>query len=228
MPIAQANKFFIIFAYPGVSGFLHVGHLRSYTYPDIIAKYKKLRGYKVFFPAGLHASGLPAVSFALRVRRRDPIIIRHLKQNGVDEDTIRKLEDPVFAVHFFTQKYLETWRSMGIDVDEDSICTTIDEGYKRFIRWQMKILEEKGFLAQKTHYSPYCPNCGPAAVDPSETDLSRGGDAKIINVNLIKVSINNLVVPISIVKEGKKIEKTIVSKGVILCSEGRGREMANK
>ena len=212
MSIAQTKKFFIIFAYPGVSGFLHVGHLRSYTYPDVIAKYKRLMGHEVFFPAGLHASGLPAVGFALRVRRKDPIIIRHLKEHGVDDDTIRRLEDPVYAIRFFAEKYLETWRNMGIEIDADAFCTTIDEGYKRFIRWQMRTLEKKGFLVQKPHYSPYCPNCGPVAVDPSETDLSKGGDAKIINVRMIKAPVGDLIVPISIIEE-KKLKKVVVSEG---------------
>ncbi|MCG2826058.1 MAG: class I tRNA ligase family protein, partial [Thermoplasmatales archaeon] len=34
------KKFFIIFAYPGISGFLHVGHMRGFTYADVIARYK--------------------------------------------------------------------------------------------------------------------------------------------------------------------------------------------
>ena len=64
-------KFFIIFAYPGISGFLHVGHMRGYTYCDAIARYHRHLGENVLFPAGFHASGIPAVSFARRVERGD-------------------------------------------------------------------------------------------------------------------------------------------------------------
>jgi len=212
MPIARREKFFIIFAYPGVSGFLHIGHLRSYTYPDIIARYKRLRGFNVFFPAGLHASGLPTIGFSQRVARRDPVIIDHLKKHGVDEDTIKRLENPIYAIKFFAKMYIRTWRQMGITIDEDAFCTTIDEGYKRFIRWQMKKLEENGYLIRKPHYSPYCPNCGPIAVDPSETDVSKGGDASIIETSLVLVDKGDVVVPISI-PDMLEITKVVVSLG---------------
>ena len=65
------NKFFIHFAYPGVSGYLHVGHMRGFTYCDIIARYKKMKGFDVFFPAGFHASGNPSIGFAKKVERKD-------------------------------------------------------------------------------------------------------------------------------------------------------------
>ncbi|MCK4717702.1 MAG: class I tRNA ligase family protein, partial [Thermoplasmata archaeon] len=51
------EKFFLIFAYPGVSGYLHVGHMRGFTYSDIICRYKRMQGYNVLFPVGSHATG---------------------------------------------------------------------------------------------------------------------------------------------------------------------------
>ncbi len=38
------EKFFLIFAYPGVSGYLHVGHMSGYTYSDVICRYKRMQG----------------------------------------------------------------------------------------------------------------------------------------------------------------------------------------
>ena len=52
--ISNKNKFFIHFAYPGVSGYLHIGHMRGFTYCDIFARYKRMMGYNVLFPAGFH------------------------------------------------------------------------------------------------------------------------------------------------------------------------------
>ncbi len=66
------KKFFIHFAYPGVSGYLHVGHMRGFTYCDIIARYKRMKKYDVIFPAGFHASGIPSIGFAKKVERKDP------------------------------------------------------------------------------------------------------------------------------------------------------------
>ncbi|HHF56117.1 MAG TPA: arginine--tRNA ligase, partial [Thermoplasmatales archaeon] len=67
----KGKKFFIHFAYPGISGYLHVGHMRGFTYADIIARYMRMNGYDVIFPAGFHATGLPAVSLAKKVARGD-------------------------------------------------------------------------------------------------------------------------------------------------------------
>ena len=67
--IKDKKKFFIHFAYPGVSGYLHIGHMRGFTYCDIFARYKKMTGYNVLFPAGFHASGIPSVGFAKKVKR---------------------------------------------------------------------------------------------------------------------------------------------------------------
>ncbi|MCI4336926.1 MAG: class I tRNA ligase family protein, partial [Thermoplasmata archaeon] len=55
------EKFYALVAYPGASGFLHVGHLRGLLYADALHRYHRLRGHAVFVPLGTHASGLPAV-----------------------------------------------------------------------------------------------------------------------------------------------------------------------
>ncbi|HHH77607.1 MAG TPA: leucine--tRNA ligase, partial [Thermoplasmatales archaeon] len=75
---AEGNKkFFIHFAYPGISGYLHVGHMRGFAYADIVARYKRMTGHSVCFPAGFHASGLPAVSLAKKVARNDAAMIKY-------------------------------------------------------------------------------------------------------------------------------------------------------
>ncbi|RLF63378.1 MAG: leucine--tRNA ligase, partial [Thermoplasmata archaeon] len=80
------KKFFIHFAYPGISGYLHVGHMRGFAYADIIARYKRMTGHSVCFPAGFHASGLPAVSLAKKVARKDAGIMKYLRENGCPEE----------------------------------------------------------------------------------------------------------------------------------------------
>ena len=86
------QKFFLIFAYPGTSGFLHVGHLRSYTYPDVIAKFYRLNGFNVYFPSGIHASGLPAISFSEKVRSGSNM--NYLIENYCTPEIIEKLKYP--------------------------------------------------------------------------------------------------------------------------------------
>ena len=184
---AKQKKFFIHFAYPGVSGYLHVGHMRGFTYCDVIARYKRMTGYDVLFPAGFHASGIPSVGFAKKVERRDEDTLRVLRQNGCSDACISRLTDPVEVVNYFSTVYVdEYWKRFGFLIDYTRIMNTISEGYKKFIQWQFHQLHEKNLLIQKPHFAPFCPNCGPVAVDKSETDVSQGGSAEILDFTVLK------------------------------------------
>lgn len=186
------KKFFIHFAYPGVSGYLHVGHMRGFTYCDVIARYKRMTGYDVLFPAGFHASGIPSVGFAKKVERQDQDTLKLLRQNGCTEECIRRLIDPVEVVNYFSTVYVEDyWKRFGFLIDYTRVMNTISAGYKKFIQWQFHQLHEKKLLIQKPHYAPYCPSCGPVAVDKSETDVSQGGSAEILDFTVLKFTLKD-------------------------------------
>jgi len=181
------KKFFIHFAYPGVSGYLHVGHMRGFTYCDTIARYKRMNGYDVLFPAGFHASGIPSVGFAKKVERNDPYTIKSLKEYGCSNNLIKKLTDPLEVVKYFGDVYInDYWKRFGFLIDYSRIMSTISKGYKKFIQWQFYKLKEENLLIQKPHFAPYCPNCGPVAVDKSETDILKGGASEILEFTAIK------------------------------------------
>ncbi len=183
--IWQANtqpdkkKYFLMFAYPGTSGFLHVGHMRGYTYSDIITRFKRMTGHNVLFPVGAHASGNLSQSFARKVERGDLYTLELLKAGGASPEEIEKLKDPLHVVKFLSQVYVnDYWRKFGFLVDWRRFMTTIDPGYQKFIEWQFMKLKEAGLLIQKPYYGTACMNCGPVAVDASETDISQGGNAE--------------------------------------------------
>ncbi len=181
------KKFLIHFAYPGISGYLHVGHMRGFTYADIISRYKRMTGYNVLYPAGFHASGLPSVGLAKRVARNDPGTIEYLRNNGCPEEFIPKLADPEVVVEYFSKLYTEDyWKRFGFTIDYTRLMTTISPGYKRFITWQFKKLQEHDLLTQNPHYAPFCPSCGPVAVDPSQTDVLQGGSAEMLEFAVLK------------------------------------------
>jgi leucyl-tRNA synthetase len=188
----KQKKFFLHFAYPGVSGYLHVGHMRGFTYCDVIARYKRMTGYDVLFPAGFHASGIPSVGFAKKVERHDSDTIKLLKENGCTDVQIKKLTDPYEVVNYFSKIYVdEYWKRFGFLIDYTRLMNTISEGYKKFIQWQFHQLHEKKLLIQKPHFAPYCPNCGPVAVDKSETDVSQGGNAEILEFTVLKFKLKD-------------------------------------
>ena len=179
------EKYYALVAYPGPSGFLHVGHLRGLVYADALHRFHRMRGADVFFPTGIHASGLPAVTFAQKVRERQPTTVRELELNGIDPALWPQLEDPEAAARFLGQSYLGVFRRMGLLIDESAFVVTTDEDYRAFIRWQFHQFKERGCLVRKTHFSPVCPTCGPVAVDPSETDLSSGGNAEVVRYTVL-------------------------------------------
>jgi leucyl-tRNA synthetase len=188
----KKKKFFIHFAYPGVSGYLHVGHMRGFTYCDIISRYKRMTDYDVLFPAGFHASGIPSAGFAKKVERKDSVTIKLLQEYGVKTEQIKKLSDPNEVVKYFGEVYVEDyWKKFGFLIDYSRLMSTISEGYKKFIEWQFFKLKEKDLLIQKPHFAPFCPNCGPVAVDKSETDISKGGTAEILEFTTIKFKMND-------------------------------------
>jgi leucyl-tRNA synthetase len=173
-------KFYALVAYPGSSGFLHVGHLRSYAYADALHRFHRALGESVLLPFGLHASGLPAVTFAQRVKERDATAVRNLEAAGVPPAVWPALEDPIAAARFLGDEYRRALRRLGVLFDEATYVTTVDEDYQRFVAWQIRTLAAAGKVVRGTYFASVCPVCGPVAVDPSETDLSSGGDAEVV------------------------------------------------
>ncbi|MBQ8178966.1 MAG: leucine--tRNA ligase [Candidatus Methanomethylophilaceae archaeon] len=180
-------KFMSIFAYPGVTGYLHVGHLRGYTYVDAIGRYKRMTGYNVLFPVGTHATGNGGISLAKKIASGDEKTIDYLVRNGCPEERLSELRDPMSVVEFFNGVYQnEYWKRFGFLADWRRFTCTLYEDYGKFIQWQFRKLREAGLLIQKPYYASVCPGCGPVAVDPSETDLSKGGRAETQEYTLLK------------------------------------------
>lgn len=183
----EKEPFYLIFAYPGISGFLHLGHMRCYSYTDIIARYKRMKGFNVLFPSGTHPTGNQAISLSKQLEEGDQEKIDYMKRNGATEEDIERLKDPMELLDYFNEVYREKyWKKFGISIDFDHFTNTIREDYKQFIRWQFKKLDEKDLLTQRPYFGTECVECGPVAVDPSETDLQKGGNAEKHEYTLLK------------------------------------------
>jgi len=115
-------KYYILdmFPYPSGEG-LHVGHPEGYTATDIVARYKRMRGFNVLHPMGWDAFGLPTEQYA--------------RQTGVH---------PAEA----TRRNIETFRrqikSLGFSYDWDREINTSDPKYYRWTQWIFLKLFERG------------------------------------------------------------------------------------
>lgn len=180
-------KFMLIFAYPGLTGYLHVGHLRGYTYTDAIGRYKRSTGFNVLFPVGTHATGNGAISLCNKIVAKDQKTVDYLLNNGCTPAELEQLKEPMDVVRFFNNVYVtDYWKRFGFLADWRRFTCTLFPDYGKFIEWQFGKLKEAGLLIQKPYYAPFCPNCGPVAVDASETDISKGGQAETQEYTLLK------------------------------------------
>ncbi len=178
------EKLFLTVAYPYPSGAMHVGHGRTYTVPDVYARFKRMQGYNVLFPMGWHVTGAPVIGIAKRIGRRDPWTL-DIYQNvhKVPEDELNKFTDPHYIVKYFSEEYHNVMTQLGFSIDWRREFTTIDPHYQKFITWQFEKLNQKGLVRRGAHPVKYCPDDENPVGDH---DLLEGEGVAINELTLIK------------------------------------------
>ncbi|MCQ4385140.1 MAG: leucine--tRNA ligase [Sulfolobales archaeon] len=137
---------------------MHIGHARTYVTADIIARFKRMRGFNVLFPMGFHYTGTPIIAMADDVAKGDKDLISIFTDiYEIPNDVIPKLADPLFMANYFKEKIKEGMKALGLSVDWRREFTTIDPEFSSFIVWQFKKLNAKGFLVRDTHPVGWCP-----------------------------------------------------------------------
>ncbi len=126
-----------MFPYPSGSG-LHVGHPEGYTATDIIARYKRMRGFDVLHPMGWDAFGLPAEQYAIKTGT-------HPRTT-----TLKNIEE-----------FRRQLKMLGFSYDWDREVDTTDPGYVRWTQWIFLCLFERGLAFQQSDMPVnWCPRLG--------------------------------------------------------------------
>jgi leucyl-tRNA synthetase len=176
------KSFYLVFAYPTTSGALHVGHIRSYTLPDIIAKYHLSKGENIFFPLGFHATGSDAIKIYNTIKA-DP---DKAESYGIPSDSVDKINEPEDVVKALASSYIDLFRKAGLSLNYDATISTIDPAYSKVIEWQFRKLYNLGYLIQKDYQLPWCPNENqPVHLDASESDITNFKGNKVIKYGLV-------------------------------------------
>jgi leucyl-tRNA synthetase len=183
------EKLFITVAFPYPSGAMHIGHGRTYTVPDVYARFKRMEGYNVLFPMAWHVTGAPVIGIADRIKRKDPWTLDlYERVHRVPKEELPKLEDPEYIVRYFSSEYNEVMHDMGYSIDWRREFRTIDPTYKKFIEWQITTLYEKGLVQRGEHPVKYCPNCDNPVGDH---DLLEGEGVGVNELTLLKFKIDD-------------------------------------
>jgi leucyl-tRNA synthetase len=178
------EKLFITVAYPYPSGAMHIGHGRTYTVPDVYARFKRMQGYNVLFPMAWHVTGAPVIGIAKRIEKQDPWTLEIYKNvHKVPEDELNKFTDPEYIVKYFSTEYREVMINMGYSIDWRREFKTTDPHYQKFIEWQFHKLKDKGYVGKGKHPVKYCPEDQNPVGDH---DLLEGEGVAINELTLVK------------------------------------------
>jgi len=179
---------FITVPYPYPSGGMHLGHCRTYTVPDVYARYRRLQGDTVLFPIAWHVTGTPIVGAVERLKEGDEDQIDSLQDAfGVPESDLQTLETPMEYARYFIEEadssYKRGMRQLGLSIDWRREFTTNDDRYSKFITWQYETLRDRGLLEKGLHPVDFCTNERQPVTDH---DLLEGEDAQHQEFTLIR------------------------------------------
>ena len=123
------------FPYPSGAG-LHVGHVRSYTAQDALARMMRMQGYNVLYPMGWDAFGAPAEQYAIK---------NHIHPKDAVKENIKTFKAQM--------------KSIGFSFDWDREFSTTDPEYYKWTQWQFLQFYKHGMAYKDTIPVNWCPTC---------------------------------------------------------------------
>ena len=134
---SKKPKFYVLIEFPYLSGEgLHVGHCRSYSALDAVARKKRMEGYNVLYPIGWDAFGLPAENYAIRTGV-------HPRQ--VTDENIKTFKKQL--------------KSLGLSFDWSREIDTSDPNYYKWTQWIFLQLFKKNLAYRAKIPINWCPSC---------------------------------------------------------------------
>ena len=131
------------------SAHLHVGHVMSYSQAEFIIRYKRMKGFNVFYPMGFDDNGLPTERYVEKKYKinkskitREEFIDLCLKETKIGIDIYKSL-----------------WRSVGISADYSLSYSTIDERCRKTAQKSFLDLYGKGLIERRNEPILWCPQC---------------------------------------------------------------------
>ena len=130
------KKFYCLEMFPYPSGKIHMGHVRNYAIGDVIARYKRMRGFNVIHPMGWDAFGMPA-------------------ENAAIKEGIHPAKWTYENIAYMKKQL----NRMGLSYDWDREVTTCSPEYYKWNQWFFLKMYEKGLAYRKSSFVNWCPSC---------------------------------------------------------------------
>ncbi len=130
------EKYYVLEMFPYPSGKLHMGHVRNYSIGDVLARFKKMKGYNVLHPMGWDSFGLPAENAAIK-NNVEPSV---WTWNNIDE----------------MRKQL---KELGLSYDWGREVATCHPDYYKWMQWIFIQFYKKGLAYKKENPVNWCPSC---------------------------------------------------------------------
>jgi len=130
------GKYYLLEMFPYPSGNIHMGHVRNYTIGDVVARYKRMRGFNVLHPMGWDAFGMPAENAA-----------------------IANKSHPARWTYGNIDSMRTQLKRIGFSYDWDREFATCSPEYYRWEQWLFLKMYEKGMAYRKESYVNWCEPC---------------------------------------------------------------------
>ena len=130
------KKYYLLEMFPYPSGKIHMGHVRNYSIGDVIARYKRMRGYNVLHPMGWDAFGMPAENAAI--------------ERGIH---------PALWTYENIAYMRKQLKRLGFSYDWDRETATCDVEYYKWEQWMFLKMYERGLVYRKNSPVNYCVKC---------------------------------------------------------------------
>lgn len=130
------EKYYVLEMFPYPSGKLHMGHVRNYSIGDVLARFKKMKGYNVLHPMGWDSFGLPAENAAIKNN------VEPSKWTWENIDEMRR-----------------QLKELGLSYDWDREVATCHPDYYKWMQWIFIQFYKKGLAYKKENPVNWCPSC---------------------------------------------------------------------
>ncbi len=130
------EKYYVLEMFPYPSGKLHMGHVRNYSIGDVIARFKRLKGYNVLHPMGWDSFGLPAENAAIK----------------------NDIHPAIWTDSNIAEMHRQL-QGLGFSYDWDREVATCKEEYYKWMQWIFIQFYNKGLVYKKDNPVNWCPSC---------------------------------------------------------------------